>query len=1017
MDKIDLALNPTKANRRFSPFSKSLSKGMVRRLEYAYGERATGDPNELAIASRDASAVPGAIQMALKRQAWAVVRPATRGDLFGIIKFAEQNLIPVVPRGAGTSGYGGAVPTEGGIVVDMRGIKSILSVDAAKLTVTIEPGIRFLELDRLLKPHGLALRQYPTSGRGSTVGGWIATGGGGVGSLKYGPFRNDIVSVTMIRADGKEVRLEGSELDLVNSAWGITGIIVEATLKVRKADTIVPFLAEWETLDAACEAASRLAGEGGFHLAINPQEYSRAVNEAAKQKLLPQKANVLFAMEVASDAAAAEAEGSFKGIVEDTGGTVHKPDAAKKAWDARFDHLNVKRLGPSVVVSEAVVDIQRAAEAFRVCDEITGSGLQDTGQERQFMWAIAIGPTEVDLIYYRLEDERRVEYSTALGNSLAFLDGAKRVGGRSYNTGVLLANEAKAVLGAERVKRLRAYKRATDKADIMNPGPVLGARMRGVPARVFPFFMSVNAPALKLVRRISKYPGQERWDPSFEAVQVALADRAAGADLATLDYEVTTCIFCANCNDAAPEGPHVGWETALPRGRVQAANALLRGKTTPTRHLHEQASLNPLSYAPDGACPTLIPIARVTDLLLATCVQTLGALPEHVQIAEAVAKEGNVLGKPRDKRNAWTQSVPWDPDSKTILFADDIASYDANDHAQALARVASNADVQVSHIGKTDTTSGATLVETGQRAAAQTALKDLFTDIKKKKIEAILSPDANAVRVIRYDWNNLAEAAGIEDFPTLRVMHSSEAIAGWIKGKRLEVATKWEKKAIWHAPEALEAKERAFGADVLKALGAKLIEGPNLECGHGRALDKRAPQMQQKIAETALRAAVDAGAEAIVTANPGCALLLRSAAKKAKVQVEVVDLVTLVSQNMKMREGGGAVAVTVAPAVPEKPAEPEIPPDHFRVEFVKEGVVLAVHKNKTLLEAGEEAGLELPSSCRAGSCDTCSAKWEGTAADQSIGVALTADQQKKYVLTCIAKPRGAINLWSNERPG
>jgi ferredoxin len=174
--------------------------------------------------------------------------------------------------------------------------------------------------------------------------------------------------------------------------------------------------------------------------------------------------------------------------------------------------------------------------------------------------------------------------------------------------------------------------------------------------------------------------------------------------------------------------------------------------------------------------------------------------------------------------------------------------------------------------------------------------------------------------------------------------------------------------------------------------------------------------MQQRIAEAALRAAVNAGAQAIVTANPGCAQVLRTAAKKAKVQIEVADLVTLVAQSMKVREGGGAVAVTVAPAEPEKPAEPEIPPEHFRVEFVKEKVVLAVHKNQTILEAGEEAGLELPSSCRAGSCDTCSARWEGAPADQSIGVALTAEQQKSFVLTCIAKPRGAIKIWANERP-
>jgi ferredoxin len=109
-------------------------------------------------------------------------------------------------------------------------------------------------------------------------------------------------------------------------------------------------------------------------------------------------------------------------------------------------------------------------------------------------------------------------------------------------------------------------------------------------------------------------------------------------------------------------------------------------------------------------------------------------------------------------------------------------------------------------------------------------------------------------------------------------------------------------------------------------------------------------------------------------------------------------------------------AVAPATAEPEKPKEPEIPPDHYRVEFVKEGVVLAVHKNTNILAAGEEAGMELPSSCKAGSCDTCSARWEGTPADQSAGSALSAEQQKTFVLTCIARPKGPIKIWSDERP-
>ena len=92
---------------------------------------------------------------------------------------------------------------------------------------------------------------------------------------------------------------------------------------------------------------------------------------------------------------------------------------------------------------------------------------------------------------------------------------------------------------------------------------------------------------------------------------------------------------------------------------------------------------------------------------------------------------------------------------------------------------------------------------------------------------------------------------------------------------------------------------------------------------------------------------------------------------------------------MKASAGGAAPAAVVVEEE-QAPVEPEIGPDQFRVEFVKEGVILAVHKNQNILAAGADAGLDLPSSCKAGSCDTCSARWEGSPADQTAGSALVA---------------------------
>src|SRR5438067_1645616 len=124
-------------------------------------------------ASSCAATPPGTLNLLLKRSAWAVVRPQIRGELLELIEFATKNGVPIVPRGSGTSGYGGAVPTEGGVVVDMRAFNKVLKVDKGERTILCEANATFAQLEEVLRANGLALRQYPTSFHAGTVAGWL----------------------------------------------------------------------------------------------------------------------------------------------------------------------------------------------------------------------------------------------------------------------------------------------------------------------------------------------------------------------------------------------------------------------------------------------------------------------------------------------------------------------------------------------------------------------------------------------------------------------------------------------------------------------------------------------------------------------------------------------------------------------------------------------------------------------------------------------------------------------------
>lgn len=993
MDLLELALNPAKATQRMSPFTNELPKGQARKLEYYFGDRASDDIAERVLYSRDAAEPPTTLKMLLKRDAWAVVRPQVRGELLELLQFAKQNGVPIVPRGAGTSGYGGALPTEGGVVVDMRGFNKILAVDKAAQTVRVEGNVTFFQLEEALRAHGLALRQYPTSYHSATIAGWLSQGGGGVGSAKYGPFRNDVVNVRILAPDGREWLFDTvADMDLVSETHGAAGFILEVTLRVREARPLTHFLASFDDTEAAQAAARRALLEARpYNVSMFTQAFAEMVNKAANARLLPQKAGVLVTLEDATPVATE----IVKGVILTGGGNAAKEADAQKAWDNRFNHLNLKRLGPSVVVAESVVSADLLGKALLAAADASRI-------ERSCLWAIAISPTEFDVIYYGLDDERRGTYPLAMGNALAVIDAVKGVGGRSYSTGVLAANESKAVLGASRVKALKQWRKKTDKKEIFNPGPVTGARTRLMPLPVhdFPLQMKVAGPLLKVQRGVLAHAP----DPQFSAMQRALGRVHAG-DLGSLATEVTTCIFCGICNAYAPEARAMPWESAMPRGRVQLAKAVIEGRAVLSPRVHRNVAWTALEHGPDAVCPVAIPIQRVTDLLLAACVQQFGPLPEQAAMAEQYA------GKDRMK---WV-NVGFDPVSTTMFLADDVAAFEANEVAQNAALALLNAGYPVGHMGKDDGPSGAALFETGQRAAADAAVAPLLEKLAKRGVRAIVTPDANAARAIALDWPLVGKA---NDVAVPEAMHTSTVIADLLKAKKLEIdgEKRLAKKVVVHAPEGLTQVQRTAVAEIAKAVAVNVIPCEHAECGQGRGLKLLDDSLAQKMAEGCLKSAMAAGAEVVLTMSPGCYQTLRAAAKKAKAGVEVMDLHVALAQTMKAAAGGVAAAPVAASAEPQAPVEPEIPPDHFRVEFVKEGVVLAVHKNQNILAAGADAGLDLPSSCKAGSCDTCSARWEGNPPDQSAGSALNAEQQKTFVLTCIARPRGPVKIWSDERP-
>jgi FAD/FMN-containing dehydrogenase len=126
-----------------------------------------------------------------------------------------------------------------GVVVDFYHMNKVIKIDPNAQTVSAQAGVVWERLDRELAKQGLTLRLYPSSYPSSTVGGWLAQGGAGIGSYEAGWFRDNVVSARVVLPSGEVREFSGKELDLISEAEGITGYFIdEVTVRIMPLDEL-----------------------------------------------------------------------------------------------------------------------------------------------------------------------------------------------------------------------------------------------------------------------------------------------------------------------------------------------------------------------------------------------------------------------------------------------------------------------------------------------------------------------------------------------------------------------------------------------------------------------------------------------------------------------------------------------------------------------------------------------------------------------------------------------------------
>ncbi|MDX6751240.1 FAD-linked oxidase C-terminal domain-containing protein [Geminicoccaceae bacterium 1502E] len=170
----------------------------------------------------------------------AVVLPSTTGQVAEILKLCNEERIKVVPRGAGTSLSGGALPLEDGIVLGLGKFNRILEIDYENRTVTAQPGVTNLGITKAVEDAGFYYAPDPSSQIACSIGGNVAENSGGVHCLKYGLTTNNLLGVEMVLPNGDILRLGGKHLDseaydllgIMTGSEGLLGVVTEVTVRI-----------------------------------------------------------------------------------------------------------------------------------------------------------------------------------------------------------------------------------------------------------------------------------------------------------------------------------------------------------------------------------------------------------------------------------------------------------------------------------------------------------------------------------------------------------------------------------------------------------------------------------------------------------------------------------------------------------------------------------------------------------------------------------------------------------------
>jgi Fe-S oxidoreductase len=724
------------------------------------------------------------------------------------------------------------------------------------------------------------------------VGGWLAQGGLGFGSYEFGEFHENVVSCRAVLPSGEVREFSGDQLDLIRGAEGTTGLITEVTVRIREFEPEVLWGAQFPTAGHLARAMESIkSSELPFWSVsfINPAmahvrnnlpphiEHDEVVEE--ERPVLPEAYLVVFA---APQSRRSALEAQLESLVHAGGGEMLSDEIVQDEWSNRFNLMHGKRLGPSVAPAEVVVPLDRLESVLQ--------GIEARIELPMLIEAMVDAPdNEVTLLGLILHDERKFTFNFAYALALSVLKVAKQNGGHAYATGLYFSNEAESVIGAERLRRMRAFKREVDPRGLLNPDKVLA----GLPLlNGFMGLAGAFEPIVRVFGNAAKSPVGERIENQGR--------RGIPDDLAWYAYSCTQCGYCV---DTCDQYYGRGWESQTPRGKWYFLRQYMESKVDWTQKMVDSIIACTTCELCNVRCCEDLPIEPSWLKLRGELIDDEDRLtfPPFEIMRQSLRKENNIWGQYRVDRPRW---MPEDklgmlPErAEVAYFPGCTASYVEHDIAQSTACLLQKAGVEFTYLGKDEACCGIPMLMSGLWDTWEEIMRHNISAMKARGVKTVVTSCPACWLVWHTFYPEWAEKLGIEF--GIEAKHWSEVVAEQVAAGKMAFDQTVDMKVTWHDSCHMGRAGGIYEAprQVLQAIpGIEFVEMEHNRqqahcCGSVMSLVAD-PVAAKRIGDVRLAEAEATGAQALIATCPCCEVQFRVTAEKTGRDLPIIDLAHL----------------------------------------------------------------------------------------------------------------------------